>query len=108
MKKKMILEWLPEKVSYRFVSGDRELFFSQAEICFIQHQMERNAWAIGIESEIDESEDNLIFNDTTREEFIEMCLDELEYKWENETLNNEPDYEGVVFDVANENGVWRY
>jgi hypothetical protein len=44
----------------------------------------------------------------SRDEFIDLCLDELESKWENMTLDNEPDYEGVVFDVANENGVWRY
>ena len=108
MKKKMSLEWISEKALYRFSNGDREIFFTHAELSFIQHQMERSDWVVGIEEEIDESEDNLVFDDTTREQFVELCLDELESKWENYTLNNDPDYEGIVFDVANENGVWRY
>ena len=104
----MTLTYNEQKAVWEFVSGEKKVELTCSELVFIRHQMERNAWSAGIEFEIDESEDNLIFDETTRDEFLDLCLDELESKWENDTLNNEPDYEGIVFDVANENGVWRY
>lgn len=104
----MTFTYNEKKTVWELVNGKKKVELTWAELGFIHHQMERNAWSAGIEDEIEESEDNLIFEDTTRDEFIDMCLDELESRWENMTLNNDPDYEGIVFDVANENGVWRY
>lgn len=104
----MKMKYNEQKAVWEFVHGNKKIELTCKEIGFIHHQMERNAWSEGIEYEINESEDNLIFDETTRDKFIGLCLDELESKWENMTLDNEPDYEGIVFDVANENGIWRY
>lgn len=104
----MTLTYNEQKAVWEFINGEKKLELTGSELGFISHQVERNGWADCIESEIDQDEDNLIFENMSRDEFIDLCLDELESKWENMTLDNEPDYEGVVFDVANENGVWRY
>ena len=108
MSKNMALTYNEQKALWEFASGTKIVCFTANELAFIYHAVERNGWKSEIEEEIDVSEENLVFDNISREEFVGLCIDELESKWENMTLDNDPDYEGVVFDVANENGVWRY
>ena len=80
---------------------------SHAEIGFVSHQLERNSWGYGIDMEIESNYDSLNFDSMTEAEFKKECIDDLESKWELGRLDNEPDYQCVVFDVAQENGIWR-
>ena len=92
---------------WEFVSENRTILLTPAEISFLAHSLERSAWEAEISLEIDSNEDNIDFSEVTKDELVDACLDELESKWELGTLNNEPDYQCVVFDVAQENGWWR-
>lgn len=110
MSNMMSLEWIADKACWRFINRNnpaREVFFSPAEIGFIEHSLERNAWQSGIAEQVEYDEDNLDFSTITREEFIDMCDDELQNRWEICSDIGDPDYGGIVFDVAQENGIWR-
>lgn len=107
MATKMELNYLPESAVYEFVTENRTILLTSVEISFLSHALEKNAWRAGIDFEIDSNEDNLDFGTMSREELIELCVDDLENRWECGYLNNEPDYQEVVFDMAQENGIWR-
>ena len=110
MKNNMSLEWVADKACWRFFNGDapaREIFLSPAEISFIEHALEQNAWKAELEMEIDSNDDSLDFGEISKADFLDLCMDEMESKWECQTLFDNPDYQEIVFDVANENGIWR-
>lgn len=60
-----------------------------------------------IDTAIDDNDGSIDFCDVERDQFIELCMDEMESRWECGTMNNSPDYQEIVFDVALENGIWR-
>lgn len=106
----MELKWIAEKACWKFINNEKpahEIFFSPEEISFIGHALERVGWKSNIDIEIDNNYDNIDFENMSRDEFMDLCMDELESKWECGMLNNEPDYQEIVFDVAQENGIWR-
>lgn len=94
--------------AYAFVRDNGErILFTPTEINFISHELERNDWRCNIEMEIESNIDSLHFDNMTEEEFTQECMNELESKWELGRLDNDPDYQCVVFDIAQENGIWR-
>ena len=103
------MNMVTDKTGYIFTreSGE-QVKFSGYEISFISHWFERSGWQDGFDAEIDNNEESIDLTDMSRKELIELCMDELESKWENGTLDDYcPDYEGILFDVAQENGIWR-
>lgn len=103
----MNLTWVAEKASWKFNNGERELFFSPEEISFIEHAMERVGWEASLEEQIDYDSDNLDFSSISRDEFVRLCVDEMQSRWENSDNYGEPDYGGIVFDIAQDNEIWR-
>ena len=92
---------------WEFFNGAETIRLSAVQISFLSHEFERHGWEYGIEDEIDLCSDSIDFSEISREEFVDMCMDEMQSKWEIGYLNTEPDYEQVVFGVAEENGIWR-
>ena len=90
-----------------FKNGDKVVELTPVEVAFLEHAFERNTWEYEIEMEIDNEEDNINLDVMTREEFVNACIDDLESKYELGILENKPDYQCVVFDVAQEIGIWR-
>lgn len=103
----MAFTWNMEQNVWEFANGTKIVKLTSEEVSFIEHALERNAWETGIEAEIDANDDYIVFDEMSRDDLVEACMDELESKWECETLSTDPDYEEIVFDVANENGMWR-
>ena len=87
-------------------SGE-EVKFSYKEINFIEFELTKNNWRNGIDEQIDYDEENIDFTEHSREELIGWCVDEIESRWSNSLNFGEPDYGEILFDVAQENGVWR-
>lgn len=98
-----------ERNGYVFIKENgNHVRLSVCEISFILHWFERSGWRDGFDAEIDNNEDSIDLTDISRKELIELCMDDLEFRWENGTLNDYcPDYEGILFDIAQENGIWR-
>ena len=107
----MSLTWDEQKRVYRFFNGNapaREIFMTAEEVNFIVQSRERERWGYDISDQIEYDEDNLDFSETTRNEFIDMCLEDIDARIEIYGVDNyEPDIEEIVFDVANDNGIWR-
>ena len=107
MENKMALTWNTEKAIWEFTNDTRIVPLTANELSFIQHAVERNGWESGLDDAINDDEDNLDLDMMSRDELIELCMDELESKWECRTLDSDPDYAEILFDVAQENGIWR-
>ena len=84
-----------------------EVLFSYKEINFIEYELEKLSWRSGMEDQIEYDEDDIDFSEISKEEFLDLCMEDLESRAENMTLGNDIDYGGIVFDVAQENGMWR-
>ncbi len=63
-------------------------------------------WRGNIEEAIDDDEDRYDFSKISREAFVDMCIDDMQEKYECCSLG-EPDYSDIVFGVAEDNGVWK-
>lgn len=73
---------------------------------FLRHR----SWTVEIINQMDFDEDNLDLNGTEdRQKFVDLCLDEIACNLEIYGEDYyEPNIEQIVFDVAQENGIWRY
>lgn len=87
-------------------SGE-EVKFSYKEVNFIEHELTKNNWRNGIDEQIDYDEENIDFTEHSRDELINWCVDELESKFENSYDFGEPDYAEILFDIAQDNGMWK-
>ena len=103
----MALTYNEKKAVYEFANGTRIVQLTPAEVSFISHALERNNWAYEIDMEIESNEECIDFSAISREEFHDLCLEELESRWGNGWLNCDPDYQCIVFDVAQEQKIWR-
>ena len=106
----MSLTWDEQKRVYRFFNGNapaREIFMTAEEVNFIVESRKRERWRYDIENQIEYDEDNIDFSETTKEEFIALCFEEIDSNIEIYGDDWEPTIEDIVFDVANENGIWR-
>lgn len=93
---------------YAFTRSNGEVVeFNPVEISFISHEIQKHHWRVELEYEVDSNIDNLDFSEMSKEELIDYCIDELERRWENDTLDAEPDYQEIIFDSAQENEIWR-
>lgn len=92
-----------------YVNGDTEYTFSYQDIEFLSHAMERHKWANGIDDAIEDQMDFLNFNTVNKEQFVDMCLDEIESLWELRDCIEwaDPDYFDIVYGVAKMNEMWR-
>lgn len=77
------------------------------ELGFIAHAIEKNKWRYGMIDQIEYDEDNLDFSEISKEKLIDLCMDDIEFRYEIYSLGNDIDYGGILFDVAQENGMWR-
>lgn len=106
----MSLTWDDQKRVYRFFNGNapaREIFMTAEEVNFIEQSRKRERWSYDIENQIEYDEENLDFSETTRKEFIDLCFEEIDSNIDIYGDDWEPTIEDIVFDVANENGIWR-
>jgi len=63
---------------------------------------------IKIEDQVGYDEDSLDFTgDISREDFIDLCMEDIESRREIYGADFEPDPADVVFDVAHDNEIWR-
>ena len=80
------------------------------EYNFLQQEMEKNKFRNKIAEQVDfeEEEDNLDFSRLTKEEFIDMCMDDAMSKYECYGDSFEDiDPSDIVFDIAQEQAVWK-
>ena len=84
-----------------------QIEFTPVEIGFVFHEMERCYWRGNIENAIERCIEQFDFDKMDEDEFVQCCLDELESKWENDMLDDDPDFDEVVFEIAQDNGIWR-
>lgn len=103
----MAFTWNMEQHVWEFANGTKIVKLTPAEVSFIDHALERNHWENEIDLEIDSNEDSLDFDEMPRDELLDLCMEELEDKWESGNLDNDPDYQSIVFEVAEDNGIWR-
>ncbi len=87
-------------------NGER-IELTPSEVSFIYHGMERINWRGNIENAIELCEECFDFDAMDQQEFIQMCMDELESRWENLRIDDGVDYDELVFDMAQENKIWR-
>ena len=110
MANNMSMEWHDEKSAWRFFNGDdpaREIWLTNEEANFIAMALKHDNWHYDIMNQCEYDEGNLDFSETTQEEFIGLCFEEIDSNIEIYGDDWEPDIEEIVFDVANENGIWR-
>lgn len=82
--------------------------FDPLEVAFLAFEFQKLEWTSELEFEIDSNIDNLDFSKTSREEFLNDCLETLKFRWECNTIgNNSIDYQEIVFDEAEDAGIWR-
>jgi len=82
--------------------------FDPMEIAFLSHECQKLHWHSELEKEIEQNSENIDFSEMTVNELIDYCIKDMDERWKNNTLEDEPDYEGIVFDGAQENNIWRY
>ena len=71
---------------------------------FMKYFRERE-WRDCIKDTISNNEENLCFDEMTEDEFVGECIATLDDMYSE--LKLDPDYDSVVFDVAEDNDVWR-
>lgn len=113
----MKMEWHDSVAAWRFCNTDsdkpvcrpeREIWLTNEEAQFIAKALKRQQWRYDIENQIEYDEDNLDFSETSRNEFIDMCLEDIDARIEIYGVDNyEPNIEEIVFDVAQDNDIWR-
>lgn len=95
-------------LGFTFTRDDGEkVKFAPDEITFILHEIEKRQWEGSIYNAIDLADGCIDFDSMTEEEFKQYCMDELQSKYECQTLESNPDFDELVFDIAQENGMWR-
>lgn len=85
------------------------LILNWDEMKAIESFLRHRSWTVEIINQMDFDEDNLDLNGTEdRQKFVDMCLDEITANLEIYGEDYyEPNIEQIVFDVAQENGLWR-
>ena len=80
------------------------------EMKAIESFLRHRSWTTEILNQMDFDEDNLDLDTSeSRQKFVDLCLDEIGCNLEIYGEDYyEPDIEKIVFDVAQENGIWRY
>ena len=77
------------------------------EECYcIAEYFRHQEWRGNLEDAIDDDEDRYDFSRISRDEFLDMCVDEMQRMYE-ECLLGEPDYYDIVFGVAEDNEIWK-
>ena len=80
---------------------------TESEIALAWEEHQRKIWRFGIEDAIERNSENLRFgSEYTMDEFIDECMDEFSIDDDLYSYSDEKNYEAVVFDVAESNGVW--
>lgn len=91
---------------YELNSDTRSIILDHSECYCIAEYFRHSEWRGNLEDAIDEDESQYDFDKISRDEFLDMCIEEMQRKYE-ECLLGEPDYADVVFSVAEENGIWK-
>ena len=106
----MSMEWYDDKAAWRFFNGDapaREIWLTNKEANFIAMALKHDRWRYDLMNQIVYDEDSLDFSKVTMQEFIDLCIEEIDSNIEIYGDEWEPDVEDIVFDVAHENEIWR-
>lgn len=103
----MRMIWNESRNAWRFEDGANCFWLTNEEAHFIANTLKRQQWRYKIENQIEYDKDNLDFSETTQEEFVDLCFEEIDSNIEIYGDDWEPTIEDIVFDVANENGIWR-
>lgn len=80
---------------------------SPQELSLIDEYRQTVLWRYGVEDQIAQDEDNLCFDRISKEEFIEMCLEDIISGFMSDNPYAEPEYDSVVFDMAQSEEMWR-
>lgn len=103
----MRMVWNDRRNAWRFEDGANCFWMTHEEAQFVVNTLRRQKWRYKIMDQIEYDEDNLDFSETTREEFIDLCFEEIDSNIGIYGDDWEPTIEDIVFDVANENEIWR-
>lgn len=91
---------------YQLNSENRTVLLTYGECKCIVDYFRRLGWRGMLNAAIDNDEDHYDFSKISREEFLDMCIEEIQWKYDAGTLH-EPEYDDIVFDMAEGNGVWK-
>ena len=94
------------KYELRDDSGRLLNVLTHEECNCIAEYFRHSEWRGNLEEAIDEDEDQYDFSEISREEFLDMCIEDMQEKYECCSLG-EPDYADIVFGVAEDNGIWK-
>jgi len=72
----------------------------------IAEYFRHSEWRGNLEEAIDEDPDQYDFSKISRDEFLDLCIEEMQRQYENCSLG-EPDYSDIVFSTAEENDIWK-
>lgn len=81
-----------------------ELTASEVAMAWEEHQ--RRIWRYGIEDAIERNSENLRFGECSMEEFIAECMEDFDIGDDIYAYADEKNYDSIVFDVAESNGIW--
>ena len=96
-----------ENGKYIFTKQDgTQIDLEWIEVNFIEKWLRHDSWRAKIHDAIDADADSYDFSEISREEFVNLCVDEMQSKYEAYELG-EPDYSEIAFSVAKENEIWR-
>lgn len=74
-------------------------------VCIVDY-FRHSEWRGNLEEAIDKDPDQYDFSNISRDEFLDLCIEEMQRQYENCSLG-EPDYSDIVFSTAEDNGVWK-
>ena len=79
------------------------------EMKAIESFLRHRSWTAEIINQMEYDEDNLDFDSSeARQNFVNLCLEEIDSNLEIYGRDSyDPDIEQIVFDVAQNNGLWR-
>ena len=77
----MSMEWYDDKAAWRFFNGDapaREIWLTNKEANFIAMALKHDRWRYDLMNQIVYDEDSLDFSKVTMQEFIDLCIEEID------------------------------
>ena len=107
----MSMTYDEQKAVWRFFNGEapaKEIFLTHQEAKFIAMSLKRDKWRYDLMDQTEYDSDNIDFSgEISEEKFIDLCMEEIDCNVDLYGDDYEPDIEEIVFDVANDNGIWR-
>lgn len=104
----MQIKYNEEDCSYTLTTNNRIVVrLSNAEMRQIEDFLRQESWRSEIEERIDMEEDCYDFSETSRKNFVDICLAVINASWENNFCFGENTVKDTVYELAQDYGIWR-